>query len=303
MQITTRIVCVSLCLHAFVLAATPWIRIHVPDELLARMTDENEVRDTPEFFLDLRPTAYITRAEVVEPEVVGEPTAPVETPPEEPETAKPETTETADAPEALLEVPLVADAELPPLELEPVPVAPDPPVESVPDPAPPEFAGADSPDEPAQVADTAPADSVGAGRRSRTSLVGNWIVSAAIWTAGAASRPAPASPAAAKDARGTPQHGERAPEFAPRVLSAPKPAYPDACRRRGIEGSVLCRMHVDREGRVTDVDVVEASGDERLDRAAVRALERWRFDPPLRAGVKIESKVLHRVSFRLQGKP
>jgi protein TonB len=84
------------------------------------------------------------------------------------------------------------------------------------------------------------------------------------------------------------------------LLEAPEPAYPVLSRRAGEEGTVLCRLHVDALGAVSRVEVVTSSGFPRLDAAAVRALERWRFRPRTRGGQGVPSEILHPVSFVLR---
>jgi periplasmic protein TonB len=56
-----------------------------------------------------------------------------------------------------------------------------------------------------------------------------------------------------------------------------EPAYPPTSRRLGEEGTVRLRVLVDENGRPRDVNVVNSSGFERLDRAAIDAVKRWRF--------------------------
>ncbi len=64
----------------------------------------------------------------------------------------------------------------------------------------------------------------------------------------------------------------------PQVVSRVAPDYPEAARRRGIEGLVLLEAVLDAEGRVAhDVAVLRSVPD--LDAAAVAALRRWRFRP------------------------
>ena len=58
------------------------------------------------------------------------------------------------------------------------------------------------------------------------------------------------------------------------------PPYPDAAKRRGVEGSVLVRLEVSREGTVVRAEVAESSGSALLDEAALSALRRWRFRAP-----------------------
>lgn len=289
-------VLLSMVAHAAILGATPWFAMRLPDEVVARQVLRTE--EAPEeavFFLDLRTTSILApevpAALVIDPGVT-------DVPDEVPEdVANEPVAEPQPAPETMLESAALADADAPPQELAPV-------AEATPELPPEPIAAAPTLVEEAETApiETAPAPATpGAGRRSEPSSASAFVAIAASFTAGALAGPI-GTPPAGKPApsTGKPDPGEGAAAFAPRLLDAPKPEYPDACRRRRIEGTVLCRMHVKADGRVERVDVVESSTDERLDRAAVRALERWRFDPPRRAGVAISSKVLHRVSFRLR---
>ncbi len=65
---------------------------------------------------------------------------------------------------------------------------------------------------------------------------------------------------------------------APVKLFAPSPAYTEIARRAHIEGLVVVRATIDREGRVTDVLVEKGLGFG-LDEAAIEAVRRWTFEP------------------------
>lgn len=69
----------------------------------------------------------------------------------------------------------------------------------------------------------------------------------------------------------------------------PKPVYPAYARRRGIEGRVVLRLDVTAEGSVDDVLVVESSGHDSLDQAAVTAVRLWHFHPAERDGAPVPS--------------
>lgn len=59
----------------------------------------------------------------------------------------------------------------------------------------------------------------------------------------------------------------------------PPPRYPRLARRRGLEGTVLLEVLVDRNGRVREVRVQASSGHPILDRAAFKGVRNWRFSP------------------------
>lgn len=86
----------------------------------------------------------------------------------------------------------------------------------------------------------------------------------------------------------------------PKPLEMPPPAYPRLSRRAGEEGSVLCRLHISTAGKVTEIDVVESSGFERLDEAARKTLLGWRFEPRSLDGICVAATLLHRVTFKLE---
>lgn len=67
--------------------------------------------------------------------------------------------------------------------------------------------------------------------------------------------------------------------------SNPPPAYPATAVRRGLQGEVRVRIHVDTRGRPTRVDLLRSSGHDILDRSVLETVRnRWRFAPATRHG-------------------
>ena len=59
------------------------------------------------------------------------------------------------------------------------------------------------------------------------------------------------------------------------------PEYPELARKWGWQGVVVLRIDVDPEGNVVSAEVLESSGYEILDKAAVDTVESaWGFRPP-----------------------
>lgn len=86
----------------------------------------------------------------------------------------------------------------------------------------------------------------------------------------------------------------------PAYGSNPRPPYPLAARRLGLEGRVLLEVVVRPDGRPGTVRVRESSGHDLLDGSAVQTVrERWRFLPARRGGVPVESTVTVPIRFRL----
>ncbi|TRW14382.1 energy transducer TonB [Glacieibacterium frigidum] len=77
--------------------------------------------------------------------------------------------------------------------------------------------------------------------------------------------------------------------------------YPPASQRNGEEGTVLVRVVIGADGRVTGASIARSSGFARLDDAALkRALAKWRFVPAMDNGVAVEATRDVPVTFRLQ---
>ncbi|MDV2992963.1 MAG: hypothetical protein N4J56_002617 [Chroococcidiopsis sp. SAG 2025] len=74
----------------------------------------------------------------------------------------------------------------------------------------------------------------------------------------------------------------------------PEPRYPASARRRGVEGVPKVAFYVDRDGNVSNVQLVQSSGDEDLDAAALKQVSRWKYND-----LKRERRVVLRVRFVL----
>jgi periplasmic protein TonB len=76
--------------------------------------------------------------------------------------------------------------------------------------------------------------------------------------------------------------------------------YPAAARQAMIQGTVVLRVQISRDGRVADVSIVQSSGYAILDSAAGDAVRAWRGHPARRGGEAVDSSVLLPVIFRLR---
>jgi protein TonB len=84
------------------------------------------------------------------------------------------------------------------------------------------------------------------------------------------------------------------------VLHLPQPIYPAVARRRGWEGAVTLEITVDPEGAPRAIAVLESSGREILDGAAIEAAGRGRFRPALSGGRPVSASVVVPFVFRLE---
>ena len=81
-----------------------------------------------------------------------------------------------------------------------------------------------------------------------------------------------------------------------------RPVYPQRALTRGIEGHVLVQFTIDELGRVVNATVLHAEPRGVFERAALQAVERFRYKPRVVNGEAIPvSGVQHRLSFELDG--
>lgn len=78
------------------------------------------------------------------------------------------------------------------------------------------------------------------------------------------------------------------------------PVYPRASRRAGEAGTVVLRINIAASGTVTATAVVASSGFERLDAAAQKAVQQWRFTPGTVDGVPTAMPLQVPIRFELQ---
>ncbi len=67
-------------------------------------------------------------------------------------------------------------------------------------------------------------------------------------------------------------------ETAPKILKKVPPEFPEDAGKVA-SGVVKAKVSIDDEGKVTDVAILEADPKTVFDRAAKKALMRWRFEP------------------------
>jgi len=80
-----------------------------------------------------------------------------------------------------------------------------------------------------------------------------------------------------------------------------QPVYPEAARKRGVEGWVELAFTVMPNGTVEDVEVRNASPANVFDDSAVRAIRGWRFEPVERNGEKVAQRAMVRLRFAQSG--
>ena len=87
----------------------------------------------------------------------------------------------------------------------------------------------------------------------------------------------------------------------PVPISQPAPRYPQEALRRNDGGTVRVSVTVAMDGSVERLELAEGSGSRYLDRAAMEAVRRWRFQPAMRDGQPIVADVVVPITFNPGG--
>lgn len=86
---------------------------------------------------------------------------------------------------------------------------------------------------------------------------------------------------------------------APEKVSAPPPNYTEIARKARIQGVVIVQAIIDKEGNVTNVKVLKPL-PMGLDKAAVEAIKKWKFQPATLNGKPVAVYYNLTVNFQLQ---
>ena len=86
----------------------------------------------------------------------------------------------------------------------------------------------------------------------------------------------------------------------PRYDINPVPHYPDVAKLRGWEGKVVFEALIRKNGRVGRLKMKTSSGYRSLDRAARKAISKWKFSPATSFGLPKDSEVEIPITFSLK---
>lgn len=89
-------------------------------------------------------------------------------------------------------------------------------------------------------------------------------------------------------------------EAIPLYRENPPPRYPRIARRKGYEGTVVLEVLVNTEGQVADLRIFRSCGHPVLDKAAMKSIRNWVFEPAMRGDKKVEMWVKIPVRFELK---
>lgn len=88
----------------------------------------------------------------------------------------------------------------------------------------------------------------------------------------------------------------------PRAQQAIRPEYPDAADRQQLSGTVRLQLKLEADGRVSDVEVVNANPPGVFDDSAIKAFRDARFTPAQKAGRAVRALVVIEVVYDWAGR-
>jgi protein TonB len=86
----------------------------------------------------------------------------------------------------------------------------------------------------------------------------------------------------------------------PSPLIQLKPLYPARARMRKIEGSVSLEFTVSKTGNTKNIKIISANPPKIFNRAAIRAIEHWRFSPAQLSGNSVPVRIRQTIRFELK---
>ncbi len=88
----------------------------------------------------------------------------------------------------------------------------------------------------------------------------------------------------------------------PYLVSTPRPIrYPNWAVREGWQGDFVIAIEVLKNGSVGRYYVMQSTGHDRLDNAAISAVKSWKFQPAMQKGRAVVTCVQLPITFELQG--
>lgn len=85
----------------------------------------------------------------------------------------------------------------------------------------------------------------------------------------------------------------------PKAISKINPSYPEKARRARLQGAVTLGATIGKDGSAHDIHVVTSQGDD-LDKAAISAVNQWKFEPGTYQGNPVDVEMSIQINFRLE---
>lgn len=86
----------------------------------------------------------------------------------------------------------------------------------------------------------------------------------------------------------------------PTPVSKTQPTYPSSLLKKGVGGKVLITCTVDATGRVISTTIKQSSGQPELDKAAINAVNKWKFKPGVKGGKPVKATCVVPFNFEVK---
>lgn len=83
-----------------------------------------------------------------------------------------------------------------------------------------------------------------------------------------------------------------------RLMKRVPPKYPARAKAQHIEGAVVLKVNIDKEGDVSDAKLI--SGPSELVPASIEAVKQWKYDPYILNGFPVAMETQVTVNFTLE---
>lgn len=88
----------------------------------------------------------------------------------------------------------------------------------------------------------------------------------------------------------------------PLRTGGPLPAYPDFGKKERIEGKVVARVLIEKDGTISEAEILESLRDD-FDAHALESLRQWTFEPATLDGEPVRVHYNLTVNYRLERDP
>ncbi|MBK1884207.1 energy transducer TonB [Luteolibacter pohnpeiensis] len=89
-------------------------------------------------------------------------------------------------------------------------------------------------------------------------------------------------------------------DSAPVPVTKMPPVYPASLLSKGVGGRVLITCVVSEEGTIASTSIKQSSGQSELDKAALAAVNKWKFKPGTKGGKKVKSTCIVPFNFEVK---
>lgn len=89
-------------------------------------------------------------------------------------------------------------------------------------------------------------------------------------------------------------------DYAASYLNNPTPPYPRQAFMQRLEGQVILRAHVRKNGVADEIQIHRSSGHQVLDDSALETVQKWRFNPARRGDTAVDQWVEIPINFSIR---